>query len=249
MFVGGMPEAVSTYADTGSIHQAFEVHAELIDAFRQDFAKYAPRADKRCLGAVFTAVARSVGQQIKYARLAEGFSNPTIKKAFDLLCQAQVVRKVRAASPAGLPLGASASERKFKALMVDIGLMQNVCGLPADVEFGQTDLLALHRGALAEQFVGQELTAAGQTELHYWARPAKSSNAEVDFLAVRGGRVCPVEVKSGSAGRLKSLHLLLASHPDCPAGYVLSGAPYGELPEQKLVFLPLYYAWKLGTSA
>ncbi len=247
MFIGGMPECVLVYSRSGKIRDAFEVQAELINAFRQDFSKYAPHADKRCLNAVFASTARSVGRQVKYAHMAEGYSNPTIKKAFDLLCLAQVTRKVSAASPPELPLGASASERKFKALMVDIGLMQHLSGMPVDVEYARTDLLAIHRGAMAEQFVGQEVVAAGQDELYYWTREAKSSTAEVDFLITVEGRIHPVEVKSGAAGRLKSLHLLLEHHPGCSHGLVFSCAPYAELLDQRLIFMPLYYAYGAGS--
>ncbi|MCD6334378.1 MAG: ATP-binding protein [Candidatus Latescibacteria bacterium] len=243
LFIGGMPECVREYVRTGSIRDAFEVQAELVHAYRQDFSKYAPHSDNRCLSAVLSSTAQRVGQQIKYAHLTEGYSNPTIKKAFDLLCLAQVIRKVASATPSGLPLGASASARKFKALMVDIGIMQHLCGLPVDVEYKKSDLLSIYRGALAEQFVGQELVAAGHHELYYWAREARSSRAEVDFLMVLDGRIYAIEVKSGASGRLRSLHLLLQTYPNCGPGYVFSCAPYSELPEQKLVFLPLYYVY------
>ena len=249
LFIGGMPESVHAYVEGGSLHEAFAVQAELVNTYREDFAKYAPHSDKTCLNTVFAAVARSVGQQIKYSRLAEGYANPTIKKAFDLLDLARVVRRVPAVKSARLPLGATASPRKFKALMVDIGLMQHLCGMPVDIEFAKSDLLDIYEGAMAEQLVGQELIAAGQEQLHYWARDARGSEAEVDFLLVADGRVQPVEVKSGAAGRLKSLHAYLGAHPNCPNGWVLSCAPYSELPEQRLKFLPLYYAYALGRRA
>jgi len=245
LFIGGMPEAVLAYARSGKMRDAFEVQAELANAYRQDFAKYAPYSDKRCLNSVFSSTARSVGQQIKYTHLAEGFTIPTIKKAFDLLGLAQVIRKVSSSSPAGLPLGASASERKFKAHLVDVGLMQHLCGMPIDIEYHRSDLLSIYRGAMAEQFVGQEFVAAGQEELYYWSREAKSSSAEVDFLITINGRIHPVEIKSGASGRLRSLHLLLETYPNCPSGYVFSTRPYSELPKQKLIFLPLYYAYTI----
>jgi len=247
LFVGGMPESVQRYVETRRIRDAFGVQRELVNTFCQDFSKYAPRADKHCLNAVFSSVARSVGRQIKYARLAEGYSNPTIKKAFNLLSQAQLFRKVSSVNPPVIPFGASASASKFKAVFVDIGLMQQLCGMPVEMEFGRSDLLAIYDGAMAEQFVGQELLVAGETTLYYWAREAKSSTAEVDYLLAKRGRTVPVEVKSGSAGRLRSLHLFLNQYRDSPVGYVLSGAPYAELPEQQLVFLPLYYAYTLGS--
>lgn len=64
-------------------------------------------------------------------------------------------------------------------------------------------------GAVAEQFVGQELLAHRspfeRPELFYWHRRQKSSSAEVDYLVAARGRVVPVEVKAGKTGRLRSL--------------------------------------------
>jgi hypothetical protein len=57
-----------------------------------------------------------------------------------------------------------------------------------------------------------------------------------------------VEVKSGAAGKLRSMHRLLGEYPDVRRGVILSTAPYGELPEQRLLFLPLYFAYSLATG-
>jgi len=243
--IGGMPECVQKYIQTGSMQQVFEVQTNLINTFRLDFPKYARSSDKQCINAVVVSTAKSVGQKIKYARLSDDFSNPTIKKAFDLLCQARFLNKVRSTSPEGLPLNATASERKFKALLIDIGLMQNLCGLAVNTEYFQSDLLSIYRGALAEQFVGQELIAALDREVYYWSREAKSSTAEVDYIVTLNNQILPIEVKSGVAGKLKSLHLLLETYPNCTQGFVLSGASYAKLPDQKLVFMPLYYVSSL----
>ena len=35
-------------------------------------------------------------------------------------------------------------------------------------------------------------------------------------------------------------------YPSCATGYVFSCAPYSELPDQRLVFLPLYYAGSIN---
>ena len=128
---------------------------------------------------------------------------------------------------------------------MDLGLLHRLTGAPLDAAFATADLLGIYRGALAEQYVGQELLAAGDRQLHYWSRAAKSSTAEVDYLIAIDGRIVPIEVKSGPAGRLRSLHQLLLENPECDPGIVLSARPYAELPEQGLVFVPLYYAGSL----
>jgi predicted AAA+ superfamily ATPase len=242
-FIGGMPECVKAYNETGSMRESFEVQAEICDTYRMDFAKYGPRVDKNCLNAVLTTVAQSVGQQIKYSRLADGFSNPTIKKAFDLLCLANLIRKVPSVDPSGLPLGATASANIFKALMTDIGFMRYLTSMPVDVEYGKSDLLGIYRGAMAEQFVGQEMALSQGGDIYYWSRRVKSSSSEVDFVVVIDGGIHPVEVKSGASGRLKSLHLFLKTYQNSPGGIVFSGRPYDALPEKRITFMPLYFAF------
>jgi hypothetical protein len=169
-FTGGMPECVNAYDVRQKLKEVFEIQRQLIETYRADFSKYAPYADKRCLNTVLTNTAKMVGQQINYARLTPDFTPPTNKKAFDLLHMARIIHKVPAASPAGLPLGASASSKKFKALMVDIGLMQNLCGINYSEEINRLDLLDIYEGTLAEQFVGQELLATTGNDLYYWSR-------------------------------------------------------------------------------
>jgi predicted AAA+ superfamily ATPase len=239
-FVGGMPECVKTYHNTGSMVETFQIQTEILDSYRDDFSKYLPRIDTMCLDAVFLNVARSIGEQLKYTRLNDGHSGQTNRKAFDLLVKAGVVHKIPACNPSGLPLGATANQKKFKASMLDIGLLQRLCQVPVELELQQENLLAMYRGKLAEQFVAQELLAWQSSELFYWARDARGSNAEVDYLTVKKGQIYPIEVKSGKGGSLRSLHLILEKYPNCPQGLVLYGDTYKKLPEQKLVFLPLY---------
>jgi hypothetical protein len=225
--------------------EVFSVQSDIVQTYRQDFPAYAPRMDRRSLDSTILSVARNIGHQIKYTRLAPDYSGPTSKKAFDILNLSLLVHTVRSASPASIPLGSSVSESRFKALMVDIGLLRALNDLPANMDYLKSDLLALHNGALAEQFVGQEFISAGAEHLYYWSREARSSSAEVDYLIVAGQRIIPVEVKSGAAGKLKSLHILLRDYPGIRNACVLSSAPYSELPGQRITFLPLYYAYRL----
>ncbi len=132
--------------------------------------------------------------------------------------------------------------------MLDIGLMRYLSGMPNDIEYAKSDLLAIYRGAMAEQFIGQEMLVSQKGGLYYWDRQAKSSSAEVDYLAVLNGKIHPVEIKSGATGSLRSLHLFLASYPECGKALVFSDRPYADLPEQKITFLPLYSAFAATTS-
>ncbi len=218
-FVGGMPEAVAAYRNTHSMLEAYEVHSEIVSSYREDFAKYRPTVDYSCLDTVLGNVAHTVGQQIVYTRLYEHATSKTNHKAFDLLCRAKLINRISSSSPSGLPLGFGGSKR-FKASLLDIGLMQHMCGIDPSIAIGKKELLSIYNGQLAEQFVAQELLAWHSKSLYYWSRAERSSNAEVDYLTVRDGKIYPVEVKSGSAGRLKSCIYALKPTPTANrAGY------------------------------
>ncbi len=241
-FIGGMPECVKTYRDYGSMAETFKVQSEIISSYMDDFSKYMPRIDTTCLNAVFLNVAKNVGTQLKYTHLNETHSCQMNHKAFDLLVKARVIHKIPSCDPSGLPLGATANPKKFKAVVLDIGLLQRLCQVPVELELQEDSLLAMYRGKLAEQFVAQELLAKNGSELFYWARDARGSNAEIDYLAVKQGCIYPVEVKSGKGGSLRSLHMMLGKYKNCPEGLVLYSGTYKELPEQNIIFMPLYSA-------
>jgi predicted AAA+ superfamily ATPase len=125
--------------------------------------------------------------------------------------------------------------------MVDIGIMRALCSMPMDIEYTNPDLLKIYNGAMAEQFAGQEMLVSQNGNLYYWSRNAKSSTAEVDYIATMSGSIVPVEIKSAPEGSLKSLHLFLDTYTNCPKGLVFSTHPKMSSTEKKLEFLPLYW--------
>ena len=239
--VGGMPECVDVYSTTNSIKSATEIQDEIIETYYLDFNKYRPKTDISCLKTVFSSIAAQIGRQIKYTGLASDFTIPTIKKAFESIQLARITTKIKAVGNPGLPLEVQASEKKFKSIFLDIGLMNRTIGLEYNEAFIHKSLIAIYKGQLAEQFVGQEFEAENRRQLYYWARDAKNSSAEIDFLEARGGKLIPVEVKDGPSGRLRSLHLFRDQyHP--PYSVVFHSGPPGILNDELIVFLPLYFA-------
>ncbi|MCF6332739.1 MAG: AAA family ATPase [Draconibacterium sp.] len=238
--VGGMPECVKEYVSTKSIKAATEVQDEICNTYRFDFNKYKPHTDINCLNAVFLGIASSVGQQTKYTGLAKDFTIPTIKKAYGSLVLARIAQKVKSVSSPGIPLEAMASDKKFKNLFLDIGLMNRVMGIDYNETLNHKSLLSIYRGQLAEQFVGQELATVINKQLYYWARNAKNSSAEIDYLIPLKSGLIPIEVKDGPAGKLRSLHLYRENYSP-PYSVVFHSGKFGILEKEKIVFLPLYF--------
>ena len=130
---------------------------------------------------------------------------------------------VHSTSAAGLPFITHMSEKKFKLLFLDMGLVKRACHLDLELLF-QEDLMLINKGALAEQFVGQELLAYQGGDLYFWVREEKSSSAEVDYLTAVNGRVVPIEVKSGALGTLRSLGIVMKEN-NLPIGVRVANLP------------------------
>jgi uncharacterized protein len=238
--VGGMPSVVVEYVTEGSLIRCDQVQSSIIQTYREDFGKYAGKAKHKYLDRVFYAVPKMVGKKFKYSQVDDAMQSRDLKEALESLEKAGVVRRIKSTGGSGLPLEAESKEKHFKTVFMDIGLMQNICGLSSETAMTD-DFISVNAGALAEQFVAQELIAYQENykepSLYYWAREAKSSNAEVDYLIPCFSSVVPVEVKAGKTGRLRSMHLFLEKYP-AKLGVRISQQEYNNtLP---IITLPFY---------
>jgi uncharacterized protein len=238
--VGGMPECVNVFTATNSFLEVQKIQEDLLFTYQQDFNKYKPNVNTDCINDVLQNCVQKVGQQIVYTKLSDRFTMPTIKKAFESLTQARLLHKVKNVSVAGLPL--TATGKQFKAIFLDIGLLVKYSGINTAKELENETLLGMFKGALAEQFVGQEIIAA-KNELMYWARTEKNSAAEVDYVIEQDGNIIPIEVKAAAKGALRSLHLLLDTYPKIKKAYIFSEAPLGTM--DKFQFIPIGYVSKM----
>jgi len=243
LLTGGMPEAVKRYCRTGTLTQSFAVHEDIYQSYLQSLVKYNKRADIDSLNLLIRSLPSHVGSQIKYTRLNPDQRVEKTKTALLLLERALLFHSVKSSDASGLPLNSTASLKVMKPLFLDVGLMQYVCGIQPVEVLKEKDLSNVYKGALTEQFVGQELLAEGGSEnfnLFYWSRAKKSSSAEVDYLFVKNGRIYPIEVKSGPAGKLRSLHVFLNEHPHIEKGYVMSPVSFKRQEAENFVFIPVY---------
>ena len=214
LFVGGLPEAVLRYRETGSMEEVARVHRSVAGTYADDFAKYARNADLGRLRRLFPAIARSVGERVRYSRLdPESRAEPT-RRAVDRLVRARLCHRVIHSHCSRAPLGASAVERAYKLVFLDVGLMNHLSGVTPAMAAEADSVPPANEGRIAEQFVGQHLAAGDGSEppgAWYWLRNARSGNAEVDYVVAEGDRIVPVEVKAGASGAMKSLRVFAAA--------------------------------------
>ena len=243
LFCGGMPAAVKSLAEDRDVEACRRTHLSILQTYRQDFAKYAPRIKADIAERLFLRAPGLVGGRLKFSAIDPDRRSSEIRPAVEAVEKAGVIRRVFHSAGQSLPLATDSNPRIAKLVMLDVGLMHAALRIDAEL-IQEPDLLAIHRGAVAEQFAAQELLACGpadrEPELYFWAREQRNSQAEVDFLIASGSKVLPIEVKSGSSGSLKSLNLFLDSHRQTPLGVRLHGGR--QLREDRILHLPLYAA-------
>ena len=209
-FVGGMPEALASYMEHGNFIEVQRIQNSILTTMQNDFAKYGSRKEQEYLRKVMHHVPRNIGKKVKYSQIDRDVRSSMLKHAFGLLSLSKVIVIIQHSKANGVPLDAEVSTHSFKPLFLDIGLVNHICGLKL-IDIGE--LVTVYEGGLAEQFVGQEFLNLGyefkESQLYYWSREEKNSNAEIDYLLVHHNNVIPVEVKAGKTGSLKSLHLFL----------------------------------------
>lgn len=210
--VGGLPEAVARYVQSGNFAEVARVQQSIVSTYRDDFNKYSQGRLNQRVQMVFDRLPVMVGRKFKYAHVSREHRAAELQAALQQLCMARVATRVVHSSANGVPLGAESNPGVFKTLYMDIGLLCSALNLNV-LDLSKEDLSLVNNGALAEQFIGQHLlysAAYYQTPgLYYWAREIKNAAAEVDYLLTCGQHVVPVEIKAGATGTLKSLHQFL----------------------------------------
>ena len=263
LIVGGMPEVAAAWFEQRSLRSCEAIQQALLAAFRDDFGKYGRHVNQTRICKVFDKLPLLVGKRFRYVQVDRDERSRDLADALQRLCLARVAHRVHHSSSTGVPLGATADDRNFKVLFLDVGLLSSACGLDLSLLAETADLVQVNSGAIAEQFVGQQLLGSLPSHrtpaIHFWSRESRNAQAEVDYVIEVGARVIPVEVKAGKTGTLRSLHVFLREkHLDL--GIRLNSEPPSllpievSLPDQsllrfRLLSLPLYLAGQVRRLA
>jgi predicted AAA+ superfamily ATPase len=210
--IGGMPEVVSKYAENKDITSLSNVYELLIASYFDDVEKYAKNANQIQL--VRHAIRSSffeAGTRIRYQGFgASSYNSREMSEVLRMLEKTMLINLVFPTTQTAIPFMPDV-KKSPRLHVLDTGMVNYFSGLQKEL-FGTQDLNSHYQGKITEHIVGQELLASNYNvlnTLHFWVREKKQSDAEVDFLYKFDGQIIPVEVKSGSSGKLRSLHQFL----------------------------------------
>ncbi len=237
-FVGGMPEVVSNYAESGDFTQVRRLQRDLLRSYDADFSKHPPLEITPRLKMVWSNIPSQLAKENKkfiYNALRQGARAKDFELAIEWLKEAGVVYKVGRINNPTLPLDGFADIDSFKLYTLDVGLLGAMSGLDVKTLIDGNEIFTQYKGALTEQYVLQQLLYCDDIVVKYWS--AGSGVAEVDFVIQFAGDITPIEVKAEENLKAKSLKSYINKYSPNRAIRV-SMSPYRE--ETNLTNLPLY---------
>lgn len=241
LWLGGMPAVVSNWLEHHDPNLCLTIQDEIVQIYQQDFHKYARKNQIDHVNDIFASVPYQLGKKFKYTQVSQHTHSNVLSNSLKLLEKAGIIYRCYHSSGQGLPLSAGKNAKRFKIFLFDVGLAQRLLGLNLK-QWVQEPINSQILGAIAEQFVAQEYIAytsyTAPTQLYYWHREEKSSNAEVDFLFVKHDKIIPIEVKSSRKGGLKSMQLFLQTHHHSEYGVKISENNFSNL--KNVEHIPLY---------
>ena len=224
--IGGMPEVVARFAEEADITALDIVYNSLMQSYSDDVDKYADSAvQARYIQHIISHVFSEGGKKITFEKFgASEYRSREMREAFRMVEKTMLVRLVFPATSVVIPPTPNLN-RKPRLHVLDTGLINHSLNITGQMVFN-SDISETHRGIIAEHIVGQELLASSSSiskNLHFWTREKTDSSAELDYILPYNGKLIPIEVKSGSIGKLRSLYLFMDNAPHTVAVRVYQG--------------------------
>lgn len=212
--VGGMPEAVADWIETGSLAESRQTQLRILSDYDDDFKKHAPIELLPKIRLVWQSVPAQLAKENEkfcYGNVRQGARARDYESALEWLQDAGILYKVHRVCPPGLPIVRYMSSGAFKVFVHDVGLLCAMSAVDPAIVLEKTELFTHFKGALTEQFVLQEMKTQS-IESGYWTPDEGVS--EVDFVVQGKTGVYPVEVKAATNTKAKSLGVYMtAYHP------------------------------------
>ena len=205
-YVGGMPEAVNYYKDNKEFTGIRQIQKNLLAYYQQDFSKHAePRLTER-LNLVWSSIPAQLAKENRkfiYGQVRQGARAKDFELAIQWLSDCGLIHVIHRVTKPGYPLKAYEDLNAFKIYLLDVGLLGAMADLSSNTIVEGNRIFTEFKGALAEQYVLQELIAEDHLNPMYYS--AENSRMEIDFIVQKGDEVIPIEVKAEENLRAKSL--------------------------------------------
>ena len=249
---GGLPGVINGYIEfRASRHESYKVARKiqnnLIKDYLNDFSKHAGKMNSNHIKLVFenipTQLAANVDSSVNRYIFKDiipgkkGFA--AVEGPISWLEHAGLIYKVPICNRSAIPLKAYTKSNIFKLHLFDIGLLGAMLELsPKTIlenSYGST------KGYFAESFTLSELKKSMKPRICGW----KERNSEIEFLTTFDDNIVPIEVKSGSRTKAKSLAQYLIKYNPKLAFKLMDMVPNSKS-GGPVHIVPLYFAGRLS---
>lgn len=261
VIIGGMPEVVKTFIESGTYTELNEVYQEIWQTYKDDIEKYGRNdTEKKVLRHIVETAAHEKDRITMAGFGNSNYRSREVGEALRSLDKSRLIQLVYPTISIQAPQEVDFT-RKPRLQFLDTGLLNSVLGVQSQL-IGLHDLSDFYRGKIIQHTVFQQLQAQNTnfgSKLHFWVREKANSSSEVDLIYQHEQLLIPIEVKSGSHGRLRSLHQfmdrtkhsyairLLSNTLSIEKVSTASGKPYTllNLPYYMATRIPQYAEWLL----
>lgn len=253
LIVGGMPQAVSKFIETGNFQKVDVVKRDILSLYRKSIDKHVKGYTEK-VKAVWDQIPGQLQKHEKRFRLSEIDEKAryrSYESSFLWLKDARFVNVCYNVTEPQVGMKLKSDETVFKCYMADTGLLISHSfdeKLIQGEELYQKLLLGkleVNEGMLIENVVAQMFVASGHS-LYFYSKNSDEAadRMEIDFLVEKptltaAHNICPVEVKSGKNYTFSSLQKFRTKFAEqLHVSYVIHSQDYKE--ENGIVFLPIY---------
>lgn len=238
-YIGGMPEVVQNFVDNRNYKKVREIQKNILASYENDFSKHVSSNTVEKIRMLWRAIPSQLAKENKkfiYNVIKTGARAKEYELALLWLKDAGLVYQVNRIKKPDLPLIAYQDLDAFKLFIVDVGLLSALTNLDVKTILEKTQIFEEFKGAIAEQYVYQQLKSVDDIPIFYWSNDSRRS--EIDFVIQHGEYVVPVEVRAVKNLKAKSLNNFIQEYKS-KKSVRTSLADY-KLNDNNLYDIPLY---------
>ena len=202
---GGMPETIVRYLENRDWTEVDVVNNQILTAYTLDFAKHIDNKDIPRLHQLWQNIQDNLAKEdrkFRYALIEQNARARAYENAVEWLVLCGLAHRVYEVQTPRLPVASYKNSNAFKLYLADAGLLRTKFRLDPGIILKGDQLFVEFKGVLTENYVLQSLVRQLGSEIFYWT---SGNNAEIEFLLQKSNRIIPIEVKSASSIKSKSL--------------------------------------------
>ena len=238
LVVGGMPDAVREYVESGDISKVTIIQKNIIELYKLDFTKYEAEDKKLMIISIYETMPSQLLKQnrrFNYADIRKGLRFEKLESSFLWLISAGVVIATYNVTEPRVSLSQNQKSSLLKLYSSDVGLLTSGYGNALRTKILMSDD-KVNLGGIYENAVAQELNAHGFQTWFYNSH----KHGELDFVIEEDNEVVPIEVKSGKDYYVHSAISKAADNPEYEINTAYVFTNYDVKTEGKMIYLPVY---------